>query len=118
MVVNFMVVIIERAKYLRTILKNDGLFACMKQATNPDEIAICEGRKYRFKTRWLDGITEDVVNAKDVSDANDILAKKQDMDLTTLGAITESIHIWNPVKEEWVAHQPWWVEEKEPYEWE
>jgi len=75
-------------------------------------------RKYRFKTRWLDGITEDIVEAEDVDKANNILAKKLNMDIIELGTITESIHIWNPVKKEYVAHDPWWVEEKELYEWE
>ena len=80
-------------------------------------------RKYMFKTRWLDGIAEDTVEANNVSDAYDVLAKqllaKQiDIDIDTLLSITASVEVYNPIKKEWVDHKPWWVEEKELYDWE
>jgi hypothetical protein len=75
-------------------------------------------RKYKIKTRWLDGIHEDIIEAEDVDKAVAKLAKKLNYSSLELSGITENITIWNPVAKQWVGHKPWWEEEKEEYYWE
>ena len=75
-------------------------------------------RRYRIKTRWSDGIADDVIEAEDVDKALNKLAEKLDCSSLELSTLTESIHVYNTIKNEWVAHKPWWVEEKELYYWE
>ena len=75
-------------------------------------------RKYKIKTRWIDGTHEDIIEAEDVGKALDKLAKKIDYPSLELSGITESITIWNPLAKDWVSHKSWQDEEKELYDWE
>jgi len=74
-------------------------------------------RRYKITTRWLDGNIEDIVEAKDISDAVNKLDDELDMG-GELILIIEKTEIWNYREEKWEQNNPWWEEEKELYEWE
>lgn len=77
-------------------------------------------RRYKFDLRDVapPGLLSFEAKGKDVSDAMDNLAKELGEDPIDSEVTLEVAYVWNPIKKEWVAHRPWWEEEKEPYEWE
>lgn len=77
-------------------------------------------RAYRFDLRDIEvDIMSFIAKGEDVSNAMDNLAEQLgEPDVEGIYTTLKESFIWHPVKREWIKHKPWWIEEKELYEWE
>ena len=77
-------------------------------------------RAYRFDLRDVTvGIMSLIAKGEDVSNAMDNLAEQLgEPDVNGIYDNLKEAFIWHPVKKEWIKHKPWWIEEKELYDWE